>query len=225
MAKVKLSGLISDIRGKLGGSFFQNTSTGLVIKNVNYNPIRKSFSKSDRLSKAHLINSYWSALSVNHKDNWSAFSLFAQVQQKKNKSLFLSGKDLFFKVNFYRLLYSHAILEIPVFAKNVYGSITGILSIVAGNLTFTTSRVVIPTFEYIILKITPPLNTSINSAQSRMRVIVFPTVTNHIYNIQTPYLNVFNRSAVSGNALIFSYTTANLQTGLIYPFINQKIIL
>lgn len=225
MALIKLSAVFSDIRGKLAGSVIQQSKSGLVLKNISKKSKKQSNVKSTNFGYVQTLHNSWRNLTTSQKAVWKSFANFSLVSQKNNKKRFLSANELFFKLNFYRLMYGHSLLIIPEFSKCQFLNITATLHLSGSNLIFTTSRIMVPANEFLILKVTPPLLPSINSATSRMRNIIFVTSATSIFDISSEYLSVFNRSAVAGNGLIFSYTNANLLTGLLNSFQNLKTIL
>lgn len=225
MARIKTSAFISDIRGKIAGSTFQSSKGGLVLKNISFKTQKKSNSKSTVNTIVQTVHNSWKSLSTSQKSIWKAFANFSLIPQKHDKARFLSANETFFKLNFYRLLYGHSLLITPEFSKCQFFNITATITLVGPVLTFTTSRSMVPADEFLILKITPPLLPTINSATSRMRNIIFATTATDSYNIASEYFSIFNRNPVSGNAILFSYTNANLLTGLLNSFQTLKTIL
>lgn len=225
MARIKTSAIISDIRGKLAGSVFQGTKSGLVLKNISFNPIKASDKRNKSLITAQHVHNAWRTLTVLQRNIWQSFADYAKAIQKNDKSKILSGNELFFKVNFIRLVYNHAILISPEFSKCNFFNYTATVYLSSSQLFFETSRTMLPLNEFIVLKMSNPLLPSVNSASSKLRIIPIQTAAQTIFDITALYLSVFYRMPVSGNALFFSYTNCNLKTGLSPKSLTQKIII
>lgn len=225
MARIKTSAIISDIRGKIGGSVFQQSRGGLVFKNAPFASKRISSANSKVYALNQMVRNAWRNLTSYQLSAWVAFAGYSQVMQKNNKSLFLSANDLFYKTNFIRLLYGYDLLITPEFSKCQFLPITASLQLSGLDLVFQTSRVLDSLKEFVSLKVSPPLLPSVNSAKSRLRSVIFSVSDSDTFIITSEYLEALKRFPVSGNALLFSYTNVNLLTGLQNNLIQSKIIL
>ncbi|MEE8209004.1 MAG: hypothetical protein V3T88_08665 [Nitrosomonadaceae bacterium] len=218
MAKVKLSYLVSDIRGKIGGTVFQQSRGGLIIRNqpgkINRNSNRDTTSRN-------VLNSVvanFDRLSVSNQLVWTRFVEFSELKQKRTKDLFVSGRDAFIKFNYYRLRYAFPILTTPEFVKCVATPVTIDISTTGAVLTITTSRAMIPAEEFIILSLTNVYRSAVNNPGSAFKLIVFATTATNTFDVTAEYLAIFGITPQPGQRIFMQYTNASLQSGAPFPF-------
>ena len=225
MALVLPSALISDIRGQIGGSVFQGSNAGLIIRN-NTTPInKKSSSQIRNRNFMQIILTQWTVLTQTQRDTWSNFVQYTKTKQKNFSNQFISGQQLFILINNYRLNYDLSILQTPQFNKCDIQPITLTTSSDGITLTITASRALVPTDEFIILFMTIRLRNSINNPGTLYKLLNFATVAGPAINVTTSYLNVFGRVPQPGETIFFKYTNASKNTGLPFAFKSDKVSL
>ncbi len=223
MARIKTSALITDIRGSIGGSTFQRTNAGLVLKNIS--------KKVDKLSDSSLVvrnilnnnQIEWRKLSGAQRDIWKSYANYTKTKQKNSNEFFINAQQLFLKVNNLRVLYSLPVLLVPEFSKCVILPVDIVASLNAGNLTLTTNRLINSGIEFLTLFATIPVTSTLNNAGSRFKSILFNTTTGSVFNIGSEYLNTIGAVLQNGDQIFIKYTVIDKLTGLPMPMTTKKI--
>lgn len=123
MAKVKLSGLVQDISGSIGGYTFQKSRYGLSLKSkhipLNY------FSQDQQIIRGIMsrLRASWYTQTSDVIAQYTYFSQFIQRYTKRSKIL-ISPMELFIKYNFHRLLNGYSILTSFQYIVNPINDIT-----------------------------------------------------------------------------------------------------
>lgn len=97
MARIIYSGLVTSIRGSIGGTTFQNNAYGFTVKNK-ANMIRPN--SIDQETRKIIFSSAvknWSSMSQTFRDNWNTFAATFPQFSKHNVSSVLSGFAVFVK--------------------------------------------------------------------------------------------------------------------------------
>jgi len=225
MAIVIPSGLISEIRGKVGGSIFQRSKAGIILRK-NTIPVNKrsNLQNTARSISANVLQA-WFGLSNAQRIIWDRFKQYLPVQQKNFNTLFLTAQQTFIKFNSYRLHYSLPILETPKFNKCAVSPIT--LSITSNGvaITLVTSRTMVPANEFIVLFMTIVFPSSVNNPGSRYKLIKFETTATDTYNITALYTAIFGQVPAAGTVVFVKYTNVSKLSGYPFPFSFEKITL
>lgn len=97
MARITYSGLVTSIRGKVGGTVFQANAYGHTVKN-SPNMVRPN-TPDQQLSKVILSKAVklWSEISQPERDSWNTFASTFPQYAKNNPSSVLSGFNVFVK--------------------------------------------------------------------------------------------------------------------------------
>lgn len=225
MAKVKLNAIISSINGKIGGTVFQNTAAGLIMKNSPQLPFASSMAQNSVNNYMYRCQYEWQALTSCQRQTWNSFAKFIKKSQHSQKDLFLNGQQLFIQFNFYRFLYGIAVLQNPQFVKDELTPIDGVISLVGAALTFTIDRPIISANEFLILQITTKVSPTINNPGSRYRSIIFTTTDAANWDISIPYSDVYGFVPVATNRLFYRYSLADKRNGVIKPFQSKLVTL
>lgn len=223
MALVELSGAITAIRGKVGGSTFQGSAAGQILKGkctpVNPNTPRQNLSRSITFS----LTQEWGNLTDAQRSNWQGYANYFRIGQQRNNSLFINGRQAFLKVNNYRLHYNIPLLTNPTFNKCDLTPVDITLSIPAGNLTATLDRPAVPAEEFIILFVSQVRPITWNTPQGSLKLIIFTTLASATQDISTEYSALYGSNPVSGDTIFFKYTNADLLSGRVLPFASKKV--
>lgn len=104
MARVKLSGLLSDISGSVAGMTFQKSLSGLILrkKPIPLNP--QSSSQLNQRSIITYLQNLWISLSQSDRNKWIYFLSWSNQTQNHNSKLLISGYQLFIKYQSARML-------------------------------------------------------------------------------------------------------------------------
>ena len=125
MAVIKLSAFVTRISGKVGGSVFQMTSSGQIVKNNSYSIPQNSPRQTIAQTKIQTVSSRWLTTSPEVKDAWSAAAIDYPYQNKVGEESFYNGYQLFLKLNNNLLAANLPIItSAPIFESVEFGIIT-----------------------------------------------------------------------------------------------------
>jgi len=225
MARVKPSGMISEIIGKIKGTIFQRSAAGLIAR-TNSTPVNK---RSERLSVSRSImfiaQQEWLKLTDAERDTWKAFTALVKFSQKNNVDLFINAQQLFIKIHIWRIFYDKGILINPAFFK---GKIIPVSVSAFSNgvqLFLTTSRVLLPAQEFLVLFASVVVPNTINNPGNRLKLIKLITSNTDSFDITGLYINIFGKVPLPGEKIFLKSSMINLFSGLPSIFTTKPVIL
>lgn len=225
MARIQLSSIISDIRGKIKGSVFQRTSGGLIIRSqttpINKNSIRQTKTRNFTF----ILQQEWRLLSLAQRQTWLQFTNFNPIHQINNTKLFINAQQAFIKLNSYRLEYGFNIITSPTFSKCEITPVDVTMQLAGVNLFIKVDRVMISQFEFLIIFLTVNLPLTINNPGSRLKLIKFTTTDSDTFNIKNEYTAIFGALPQPGTKVFFKFSNADKTSGILFPFKTKSTIL
>lgn len=115
MARVQTGSIVTDIRGKLGGTIFQGNRFGLVMKNKSAIVNKVSLNQSRRRAALSSISSNWQKLSDAQRNSWSQWSQYQGLKHGTFKSRIMSGQHAYIQVNQYLAMLGETAISNPIF--------------------------------------------------------------------------------------------------------------
>lgn len=191
MARITPGVLITDIRGKVGGSVFQKNSSGLILRNSTRNVDVVNSKTSARRASMQSVQVGWRTITAAQRTQWNAWSAFNPIVQQNNAGKFLSGHQCYVQINFYRSLFSLTSLSSPVFTKSSLLPAFPTLYQGVDDLSCITSRDIDSTNEIFILFLSPPISKGRTQATNATRLIVFDQSSANDFNIAAAYISLF----------------------------------
>jgi len=226
MAKVKLSGLIGDLRGKVGGSAFVKSAGGLILRNMPTPVNKNTVLQSSRKNITANLQWEWQRLTQSQRNCWVDWTKLNPIQQVRDRDLLINAQQTFLKLNFYRTLYNVEIIRDPIFNTNIIRPLDGNVSLIANNLILGLDRSLNDSTEIFILFLTFRVTPTINNPGTKFKVIFFeqsPGV--ETYDITTEYKAIFGIELVATEQLFMKFTTADKISGKLLAFQEKKVIL
>ena len=205
MAIVKFSGLISEIVGRSGGSVFQKTRAGTIIRPQRAKQNNNRLNLYNSMVGISVIQQGWQSLTPTEKQLWETYSIFRKRQTRKNPQLFLKGQDTYMVENSIRfqlaqanailtpVLSSTPILTTPPSSINI----TQILN-TGADMEITTDIPVDDTYQVVIIYLTRPLGASQISNWNKKRLMRFNTVFGSFQYIGSVYTQAYGRLLQAG---------------------------
>jgi len=226
MAKVKLSGILGDLRGKVGGSAFVKSAGGLILRNltgaVNKDTIIQNIAKNITAN----MQWEWQRLTQDQRDCWVEWTKLNPIAQVRDVDLVINAQQTFIKLNFYRAQAGIAIIKDPVFNTNIIEPIDATLFLSGGNLILSPSRTLNDSTELFILFLTFRVAPTINNPGTTFKAIIFEqSPGGNFYNITAEYKAIFGIELVATEQLFMRFTTADKISGKLLAFQQKKIIL
>jgi hypothetical protein len=142
MARIIYSGLVTSIRGSIGGTTFQNNAYGFTIKNKASMIRPNSIDQEVRKIIFSSAVKNWSTMSQTGRDNWNTFAASFPQFSKHNVSSVLSGFAVFVKwhaANYLRTGLYAAVDSVPSVSPVAMDSATLTLVNAAGVLTLNST--------------------------------------------------------------------------------------
>lgn len=208
MARIIYSGLVTSIRGSVGGTTFQNNAYGFTIKNK-ANIIRPNTSYQERqkvcFSKAVKA---WSLMSPAQRDNWNSWAAAFPQFAKHNPSSVLSGYAAFVK---YHALYflgeglDATVLTSPSFDPLAYDTVVPTLSNSLSILTLAQTWAIGDGSWKALRFISRPFLNAQNFAGTAPKYLDSVTSENDSGPITTLYTNLFGRIPADGENVFIEY--------------------
>ncbi len=225
MAIIQTSGLISSIRGKVGGAVFQLSRSGNIMRSLTIPVNRRTQLQLKSRNNTFNILQSWTALTDVQRVVWNAYVQYNPILQKNGLKLYISGQQAFIKFNSYRLEYDLPLLITPIFNKCKLTPISLTLASTGAILSVTADRNLISTEEFIILFLTIRFRSSINNPGSRYKIIKFITADTDTFDITAAYVAIFGRIPQPNETIFMKYTNASKLSGKPFSFKIEKVLL
>lgn len=217
MARVKLSAILNDISGSVGGSTFQRSQYGLSLRSKP-SPIHMVNSSTQLIQQYIKEAQYtWRYMNESQKGAYDRFSQFHPQYSKHNKTSLLSGYNLFMKHALIKLAAGFVPTPIIQFASPPLVISPPVISRSGSDLTMNIG-VDISVLEFVVLaKMSRPLEFLRFSSKSSLRVVKTQYNAGNVIWIQDSYMAVYNRLPSIGDYIHASFTVVCDASPIIYP--------
>jgi len=225
MAKIKLSGLITEIRGSVGGTTFQNSANGTVMKNKPNQLNFVSQKKYDHNGIMAQLNYAYDSLSSANATKWSACATALNISLKRSHQKTYSGRELFFSYNYYLLNDSVSIITNPCLALPVPISYTATLDFFSGELGLYLNYTIDSSEQILVFFISRPVPFNCTSPRSRLRLLSSLNYSNAFKLITDHYELKLGTIPCSGQKVFVKSRIQHKNYILNTPWINQTLII
>lgn len=191
MARIKLGPIVTDISGSVGGATFQRNPSGIIMRSK---PLPLNPATADQFGirwKLRYLQNSWAALTDAQRLQWQRFIDFSNQKIRRDKSITMSGYNLYLKYQLMRLLNLKPLLTtisfvpIPQFPR--LEDISNDHTIY--NLEF--SDTIDSTKLFFVLKLGYPRPVQMKYNSRGIRFIQAPWGSADHYNIAAPYYGKF----------------------------------
>ncbi len=225
MALVKLSGIIGDIRGSIGGTIFSNSGAGLVLKTKTSPVNRNTLKQNNQRIIINDLQSQWINLSDSERSCWVLWIKRFPIQQNNFNNLTINAQQAFIKINTAFRLYGKAIIIDPVFAPSTLLPISFSMQIIAGDLILDSNRALDNTLEFIELFCTVVVPPTRNNPGTIFKSLIFVTNNSDSHIVSSAYTDIFGILPVVGQKIFFKVTVVDLLVGTKKGFQQESVIL
>lgn len=191
MARVKLSPLLTDISGSIGGMTIQRNKFGTTIrqKPLPLNPTTAAQLNVRRLMMT--IQKAWQDLTDAQRLQWNRYLDYSGQSIKHDRSVKLSGHALYLKYQLYRLISGYSLLTtityVPMPAVPLLDEMT--LDLGVFEIEFATA---VDYSDYFFLfKITTPRNENRAFSRRGLRFMKVTPADSAFFEIQSSYISAF----------------------------------
>lgn len=227
MAIITPSALVSNIRGKIGGTVFQGSTQGILMRNK---PSKIGNGSQSQQNVRHInaqLNYAWSSFSVNERLVWQAFADYVNGVgiTKKGKRSSNTGKLHFMAINFYCLLYGKNIITAPTFTPPPSIVIPCPPLLTESNTLMNYIGSIDTTHEILVTKISLPQSNPTRTTNTGFRTLVYPQVDGDTQDWATAYLNQYGISLIVNRYYWISLQVVDFIKGTISPEAKQLVLL
>jgi hypothetical protein len=210
MARVMTSAIVSDVRGKVGGSVFQRSAQGLSLRTHTTPVNTRTASQMSNRSMLYQLQVAWMALSADARLSWDAWSQYQNLSTGYFSTSKMTGQQAYIQLNRYRLMLGLARLDAPVFTPYDLPLFSITLSANDGNLTIDFVGMTDHTAYYPIIRFSSIIPPSRNNTSVPLRFVAGSWAATQIWAFGVNYITVFGHTPVTGERLILE--TGVLQT-------------
>lgn len=205
MAIVTTSALISDISGKIGGSVFQRTQGGLIMRSEKGKIRNNTNLQSDNKIGIKNILNTWFTLTQSQRAQWNQYAVFRNIKQKRNPSKEINGHQIFIRENNlrYNMRNYGAIFTNPIHSTPLFANPTTPIKITSvdenvGELNIHHDISVDATKQGILLWISRPIRQSQTSKYIKRTMIKTVTINGQAQIVTSYYTSVYGRIPQTG---------------------------
>ncbi len=217
MAIVQTSGLITHIRGSIGGTTFQRSGAGLVARNKPAPVGQGSNFQQVQRNIISQLNVLWEQLTDAQRVNWSSFATYingAGITNRRNSSS-QTGKTQFIAVNSWLLLYGKNYLPSPTYVPALSPIIPFYnADFESDNLGKTVGSLNTST-QILVTQVSLAQSESTYTANTGFRTLVYSQANGTTQDWNAAYLAQFGVSLVVGKKYWVNLKVVDYVTGAI----------
>lgn len=227
MARIIYSGLVTEIKGSVGGTTFQSNAYGYTIKNKPRQKKPKTALQNKRKIYLALASQAWRSLTNSQRSDWNAWAAANPQYAKNNPSAVLSGFAVFVRHQFQVYLaaggYSGVITS-PSYTIYPVDNVVWHLYNDAGDITLQGDWDSGDGNHAVNIFISQPFSPTVNFAGSRTRFIQTADVDDSPYNITNSYIAIYGKVPEIGQKVFIDNVQYNYANGIVYARQSQEVI-
>lgn len=205
MARVKLSPLLTDISGSIGGLTIQRNKFGVSMRSKPL-PYLKS-TDAQNVVRTHMvtIQAAWQALTDSQRLQWNRFLDYSGQSIRRDRSIKLSGHALYIKYQMYRLLQGYSLYTTISYAPMQDVPSFNYIDIAAGPImTFALDSAVDFSEYFFNLKLSYPRRASSSFSPKGLRLMYCTPADSATFIITSSYSDAFGFTPAIGTSLDYS---------------------
>lgn len=222
MARIKYSGLISEISGSVAGTTFQRNKYGYTIKQKP-NPVRP-IRPNQQLAQSRVKRAIaaWVGLTSSQRSAWDTYASTYPEPTRLDPTKYLGGYNLFIKYHLFRFVCTEDVLADPSGAQIAINPDQTILTLDAGDFTWEGVSGVSSGNWYMLLFLSRVVPLTTNYAVTKTRFITFATVLDPVSELITaPYAALFANTPAVGERVMQHTVLINQDNGQISQTSNS----
>jgi hypothetical protein len=220
MARIKFSGIISEISGSIGGATFQRNAAGNSIRNKPRSVNKYGTASQNNVRKIMSgLQNNWLILSDLDKYSWEAAALYYSTRTKHNSNKELTAYQLFIKHNMLLLLSGRPIVTAPTLTGTAFNFASIVFSVAAGHFYMNITADSLNTNNWLLLKVSGIQKLSQSYQPGRCKNLSPLPAGSAEYDITNLYNALFAVIPAVGNKISYQVTLF----GLLSPNIQDSI--
>jgi hypothetical protein len=219
MARIIYSGLVTEIKGSIGGTTFQSNAYGYTIKNKSRQKKPKTVLQNQKKVFLTAASQAWRGLSQAQRDGWNAWAASNPQYAKNNPSAVLSGFAVFARVHFQYFLGTDDItnvITVPSYSIEALNPITFELENDTGTLDLNLTPSLTTYNLRVNIFISQPFKPSVNFVGSRVRFVDSLVVDSDSLNITNEYTSLYGDVPAVGDKVFVESVQYSDNNGIVY---------
>ncbi len=204
MARVKLSPLLTEISGSIGGMTIQRNRFGITLRQKPIPFYKFTPAQYNVRQKIITIQAAWQNLTDAERLQWNRFLDFSGQTIKRDKSVKLSGHTLYIKYQLFRLMYDLSLLTTITYTPMPSFSIFNYIFHEFGDYTVSFDASVFHTSYFFLIKLTSPRHANKAYSAQGLRFMKVNVATGVNFSINTVYLAAFGALPAVGDTLHYA---------------------
>lgn len=225
MAIVTTSGLITDIRGSVAGTTFQQSGAGLTMRKKPF-PVGKGTNAQSRVRALQAdLNRYWLALTDSQRLVWASFSDYVNGVGKssRGKQTTNKGKMQFITVNFKLLTYGKSLLITPTFDIPEKAFIPCPPDYDTSSSLMNTSESLDTASQILVTKVSAPQSLATYTTNPGFKTLVYSQQDGYVQDWASAYTEAWGVSLKYDYKYWISYQAVNFLKGTQGPEVRQLV--
>jgi len=191
MARVTYGSMVTELRGKIGGTVFQRNAYGFSAKNKGTTCFSATaFQQSMRDSLKKAVQA-WSLLSSGQRDSWNVYASTYPQYPHNGGSTELSGYNVFVKSNALRFMASQGIVTNCVLANNVENTFNPEAQVASGEMAFNLGSLDGSNNSFFLIFLSPPIGYYTSITKKNTRYIILTSDPEHHFFMHDEYIAVY----------------------------------
>ena len=210
MARVKLSSLLTDISGSIGGLTIQRNKYGITARQKPLPP--SSFSPAQYIVRRNMaiIQHAWQDLTDAQRLQWKRFLDFSGQTINNDKSVKLNGHALYLKYQMFRLLAGFSLLTDITYIIMPRPAEPSGISVDEGNMLVDIGPVQDPASRFCLFSISNPKREGTAQSRRGLRYMYVVPAINIYFDITDSYKAAFG--TVPSENTYFNYSIRSFST-------------
>ena len=206
MARVKLSPLLTDISGSIGGVTIQRNKFGVTLRQKPLPLNTLTSARSNIRALMVTVQQAWQNLTATQRLQWERFLDFSGQSINKNRSVKLSGHALYIKYQMYRLISGFPLLTTITYVPMPDVPLVNGMVNYGGYMNLVFYSTVDVSDYFFLIKLSNPRQASRAFSANGLRVCItpYPPSDNASYNIKASYESAFGVSPAAGATIHYS---------------------
>jgi len=227
MAIITPSALISNIKGKIGGTVFQGSTQGISMRNKP-TKLGVGSQSQQRIRQINAqLNYSWSTMTNDQRNVWSAFNTFVNgVGKSANQKITAnSGRMQFMSVNFFCLLYGKSIIIAPTFTTPESINVPCPPLFTSSDTLMDYTVNLDTTTQILVTRVSLPQSNPTKTTNTGYRTLVYDQIDGLSQDWSDAYQKTFGINLIPGKYYWVSLQVVNFITGTVSPVAQQLVLL
>jgi hypothetical protein len=220
MAKIIWSGLVNELRGKLGGVVFSKSKQGNYVKRLSICVDRKSDIQLEQRGLNSILSQNWRLLDSSSQLLWINLALQCPLTDSLGHTYYLSGFQIYMRLNRNLQACNSATITTPLgINQNIISpflsfSFDIITSPGSEDMKFNFSEA-IPADQKVIIESTGPTSLGIYYPTNFKKFTVLDSTFITGASVMTDYVNKFGSFPITGDKVWFRYWKVGCFSGFL----------